>query len=119
MEILKKIFYTLIIIVIFYLQWFFRFFMFEVTKLVNPQDPTMSRGSTILPILNISLQILLIVYLIINWRHFKKWNKKFSNLKDLEKIIYEELGLENGDYNEDCPRFLSACPIDFIEKSLI
>jgi hypothetical protein len=50
---------------------------------------------SIMPWLNVILQVLLIIYLFINWRHFIRWNKKLTKLKDLERQIYKELDLDS------------------------
>lgn len=94
METLKKIFIGLNLIFAFYLQWFFRFFLIEFRRVTfQPQSPDLFRSS-IMPWLNLSLLLLLLIYLAFNWRHFLKWNRKLSRLKDFEQQVYNELDLE-------------------------
>jgi len=44
-------------------------------------------------LLNIICQVGLILYLIFEWRHFYRWNKKLKKLKEFEKKIYKELDI--------------------------
>lgn len=94
METIKKIFIALNVVVIFYLQWFFRFFRFELMKIVSPRVEINFFRST-MPWMNLFLQLLLIFYLFMNWRHFKRWSKKLNRLKEFEKQIYSELEMED------------------------
>ncbi len=94
METIKKIFIALNVVVIFYLQWFFRFFLFELMRIVSPRME-LNLFRNIMPWLNLFLQFLLIFYLIMNWKHFKHWNRKLNKLKDFEKRIYTELDMED------------------------
>ncbi|MFX0085633.1 MAG: hypothetical protein ACFFAU_08160 [Candidatus Hodarchaeota archaeon] len=95
METIKKIFIGLNIIFIFYLQWFFRFFLFELMRIIYPNSILANILGPIIPWLNIILQFLLVFYLIMNWRHFIRWNRKLNRLKDFEKQIYRELDMED------------------------
>ncbi|MHA2226123.1 MAG: hypothetical protein ACXAC8_13010 [Candidatus Hodarchaeales archaeon] len=94
MEKLRIIFYGLNVMFVFYLQWFFRFFLNELPRVIlRPVKPSLLL-SNIMPWLNLSLLLLLLIYLAYNWRHFLKWNKKLIKLKDFEKQIYQELDLD-------------------------
>ncbi|MFW9904880.1 MAG: hypothetical protein ACFFFH_11150 [Candidatus Thorarchaeota archaeon] len=101
LPILTKIFYEIIVymnrakwlfaaenvIFVFYSQWMFHYFLNDL--LLNRLPP----GPPIIQLLNLFAQIGLIFYLIFEWRHFLKWNKKLNELKLYEKKIFEELEL--------------------------
>ncbi|MHA1995276.1 MAG: hypothetical protein ACW97Z_12100 [Candidatus Hodarchaeales archaeon] len=97
MEKLKKIFFVINVLFVFYLQWFFRFFLSEILRrIVTPPTGLHSFHSVGMSWLNLILQLLLLIYLMLNWRHFYRWNKKLTKLKDFEREIYQELDLEDG-----------------------
>ncbi len=87
MEIIKKIFIILNIACVFYflwyLNWTFMFFIFS--------NPPLPPPPLHVHLLNIFSQIGLIFYLIYEWRHFFRWNKKLKELKEFEIKIYNEL----------------------------
>ena len=94
METIRKIFIALNIISIFYLQWFFRFFLKELFFIINPR-PDLNPLRYIIPSINLGLQLLLIIYLIVSWKHFIKWNSKLNKIKTLEQQIYEEINMDS------------------------
>ena len=97
MEKLKKIFIVLNVFFVFYIQWFFRFFLNELLfRKIPSSTGLIPFRSVFMPWLNLILQLLLLIYLVMNWRHFLRWNKKLTKLKDYEKQIYRELDLDNG-----------------------
>lgn len=99
MENLKKAFFALNVFFVFYLQWFFRFFIDQLQVVLWRKGfPSLDLDSfrSIQTWLNLILQILLVIYLFMNWRHFIRWNKKLTKLKDLERQIYKELDFDNG-----------------------
>ncbi|MHA2246318.1 MAG: hypothetical protein ACXADY_15245 [Candidatus Hodarchaeales archaeon] len=97
MDKLKIIFIVLNIFIVFYIQWFFRFFLNELLYGKTPSfTGFIPIRSVFMPWLNLILELLLLIYLVMNWRHFLRWNKKSTKLKDYEKQIYRELDLDNG-----------------------
>ncbi|MFW9906080.1 MAG: hypothetical protein ACFFFH_17285 [Candidatus Thorarchaeota archaeon] len=98
MENLKRIFIVLNVLFLFYLQWFFRFFSNQLYWNGGGKAPPSGLvpvESVIMPWLNVIFQILLLIYIFMNWRHFIRWNKKLAKLKNLERQIYKELELES------------------------
>jgi hypothetical protein len=94
METIKKIFIALNVVVLLNLQWFFRFFLKELLAIISPRwYIKLLRGIT--PWMNLLLYALLLFYFIMNWRHFKRWNKKLNKLKKFEKQVYSELDMED------------------------
>jgi hypothetical protein len=98
MEKLKKVFIVLSVFFVFYLQWFFRFFINQIDVVLWEGLPSLDLDSfsSIMPWLNVILQVLLIIYLFMNWRHIIRWNRKLTKLKALEQQIYRKLDLEGG-----------------------
>ncbi len=94
METIRKIFIALNIISIFYLQWFFRFFLKELFFIISPRSD-LNPLRFIIPTINLGLQLLLIIYLIVSWKHFIKWNSKLNKIKTLEQQIYEEINMDS------------------------
>ncbi|MHA1585439.1 MAG: hypothetical protein ACTSVU_06695 [Promethearchaeota archaeon] len=84
----RIMFIILNIVVLIYSQWFVRFLM----NLLAP-NPHIPPPSLFTQIINISSNILLIVYLVIEWIHFLRWNKKLKHLSEFEKHIYQDLNL--------------------------
>jgi hypothetical protein len=86
MRILKLTFIGLNIICAYYLIWFVGFFFIR-PPLPLPRPPL----HYIVQWLNIFSQIGLLFYLIFEWRHFYRWNKKLKELKEFERKIYLEI----------------------------
>ncbi|MHA1973917.1 MAG: hypothetical protein ACTSW1_13045 [Candidatus Hodarchaeales archaeon] len=91
MEQIRKIFIVLIVVFVFYLQWFFRAFLTEIITIISVYRHGLGPLRIIAPILNLSVQIIIALYIILNYRHFKRWSGKLSRIKNLERQIYDEL----------------------------
>ncbi len=83
METVRVIFIIVNIISIYYFIWFILWAL-SITDPHNPPPPLHVN------LLNILSQGGLIIYLIIEWRHFYQWNRKLSKLKKFEREIYKE-----------------------------
>jgi hypothetical protein len=88
MENIRKVFILLNLIFLLYLQFFIRYIMGPIFKPVPGQPPR----DPILEVLNFVSQIALIFYMVFEWTHFLRWNKKLTKLTKLEQQIYEEIG---------------------------
>jgi hypothetical protein len=88
MEVLRKIFIVLNLVCVYAFYWFVRFFFFSSQPINVDQNQF-----PYLRVLNISSQVLTIIYLLVQWKNFLKWNKKLRALKELEQKIYTELSL--------------------------
>ncbi len=86
MNIIKIFFIFLNAVCVYYYIWYYGFFMGNRP----PSNPLMNAIMT----LTIVSQIVLIIYLIYEWNHFLKWNKKLQALKSFERQIYQDLFLE-------------------------
>ncbi len=86
MKISKVIFILINVICFVYFFWNFVFF------LVSPPIPQpLFPLFRIIGLFNFISQLILIAYLIFEWRHFYRWNKKLKKLSNFEKKIYSEL----------------------------
>ena len=92
MKNLRIMFLILNIICIYHFGWIIFFFFFR--KLPSADIYRPPHG--FLSIFTALSQIVLIVYLIYEWRHFYLWNKKFKLLRKLERRLYSELYQLNG-----------------------
>ena len=89
MQTIKIIFYIMNIVCLFYFQWFIRIIfgdLFIRRIFISPQQTTIQ-------ILNFIAQIGLLFYMVFEWKHFIRWNKKLKKLSKLESKIYNELEL--------------------------
>ena len=89
MHSIKLVFYIMNIVCIFYFQWFIRIIfgdLFIRRIFESPQQFTIQ-------ILNFIAQIGIIFYMVFEWKHFVRWNKKLKKLNELESKIYNELEL--------------------------
>lgn len=86
MKISRLIFILINIFCIIYFFWNFIFFL--VAPPISPPLPPLFR---VIGIFNFISQLILIAYLIFEWRHFYRWNKKLNKLSEYEKEIYSEL----------------------------
>ena len=91
MERIRIIFVILILFFFFNSVWFFRFFFVRLDQIAPIHPPPIQQHFTV--ILNYISQISLILYLLFQWRHFHRWNKKLKKLKTYERKIYKELNL--------------------------
>ena len=83
MEKIKKVFLGLNIAFVFYLQWFFRYFIAEIIIFFRIFTDWYFRPlNVIVPTVNLSFQILVLIYIFISWRHFRRWNNKLSKIKE-------------------------------------
>lgn len=82
----KGVFIVLNVFCIMYFFWTIFFFLIS-PPIPPPRSPTFH----IIGLFNYISQILLIIYLIFEWRHFYRWNKKLNKLSEFEKTIYSEL----------------------------
>ena len=90
---IRKIFLLMNAIAVFYFLWFVSRIVFRLAlgRLLFRGPP--AQFPLILIILNILAQISLLIYLVFQWKFFRKWDLKISKLTTLEKRIYEELEL--------------------------
>lgn len=84
METIRIIFIIVNIISFYYFIWF----IFWALSIMDPHHPPPPLHVNILNVLS---QGGLLIYLIIEWRHFYQWNRKLSKLIKFEKEIYKEL----------------------------
>lgn len=89
MKIIRTIFIGFNLICAYYFIWFIGFFLMRYSS-VTPLYPNIQMVTRLL---NIIWQVGLIFYLIFEWRHFYRWNKKLKKLKEFEKKIYKELDI--------------------------
>jgi len=86
MEFIQKLSICLYVVLIFYSQWYIRYFLmlfgFVPGALLNWDD--------FIFLLNFTNQILLLVYIIFDLRQFIKWNAKLKRLHVLEREIAQE-----------------------------
>lgn len=126
MDRIKKIFLGLNVLFILYFQWFFRYFFNAILAFTHP-TPIFPSYRILLPAINVLFQIVLIIYITINWKHFMKWNKKLNKIRDLEKEIYNELGFDqtkliisgSSDNLKKIQNLIKNSHIDLIEMNLI
>lgn len=84
METIRVIFIIVNIISFYYFIWF----VLWTLSILDPHHPPPPLHVNILNVLS---QGGLLIYLIIEWRHFYQWNRKLSKLKKFEREIYKEL----------------------------
>lgn len=84
METIRVIFIIVNIISFYYFIWFILWNL----SIMDPHHPPPPLHVNILNVLS---QGGLLIYLIIEWRHFYQWNRKLSKLKKFEREIYKEL----------------------------
>lgn len=84
METIRVIFIIVNIISFYYFIWF----ILWALSIMDPHHPPPPLHVNILNGLS---QGGLLIYLIIEWRHFYQWNRKLSKLKKFEREIYKEL----------------------------
>lgn len=87
MQSIRVIFLLLNLTFIFYFQWFigFLFSFFGITTNLHPQPDVLFQ------ILNVIAQFGLIWYMVFEWRHFIRWNRKLRHLVAFEKQVYFEI----------------------------
>ncbi|MCF2140133.1 MAG: hypothetical protein K9W44_08775 [Candidatus Lokiarchaeota archaeon] len=102
---LVKIFYDLInyvktirVIFIFvnlafilYLQWSIRFILTYLHLI--PPGPLPS--NLIFHALNSIAEFGLLIYMVVEWHYFLRWNKKIKKLEDFERLIFDEIKYDN------------------------
>ncbi len=86
MNIIKIFFIILNIFCVYYFIWYYGVFMRNRPPRVPLMDAIM--------IITVCSQIVLIIYLIYEWNHFLKWNKKLRAIKSFERQIYHDLFLD-------------------------
>lgn len=91
-EKVRAIFIIMNIVFILYFQFFLRYFLLFFMEFVGL--PFMDIH-TFLNILNFITQIVLIIYLVIEWKHFIHWNSKLNKLKRLEHEISKEISVDD------------------------
>ncbi|MFX1567538.1 MAG: hypothetical protein ACFFCV_04130 [Promethearchaeota archaeon] len=84
MEKIKIIFIIVNIISIYYFMWF----VLWVLRIVAPLHPPPPLHVNILNDLSL---LGLLIYLILQWKHFIQWNRKLTQLKLFEQKIYSEI----------------------------
>ncbi len=89
MKIIRIIFIGFNLICAYYFIWFLGFFLIRF----GSDTPLYPNLKMVTRLLNIICQVGLIFYLIFEWRHFYRWNKKLKKLKEFEKKIYKELDI--------------------------
>ena len=89
MKIIRIIFIGFNLICAYYFIWFIGFFLMRF----GSDTPLYPNIQMVTRLLNIIWQVGLIFYLIFEWRHFYRWNKKLKKLKEFEKKIYKELDI--------------------------
>ncbi len=102
---LQLLFITTLVFSFIYLLWFIRFFiqdltLFEIITLSSPRPPPI--GPTRIPppppitrLFNYITILALFLFLLTNLRYYLNWHRKFANLEELEKKIYDELDLDS------------------------
>jgi hypothetical protein len=83
MKKIRVIFIIVNIISLYYFIWF-------ILWALNIMDPIHPPPPPHVNILNGLSQGGLLIYLILQWKHFIHWNRKLSKLKKFEREIYEE-----------------------------
>lgn len=86
MKIVRIVFIILNFSCLYYLIWYLNFFL--IRRPLPIQPPPLQ---IVVEWLNLFSQIGLAIYLVFEWRHFIKWNKKLKELKKFEKEIFNEL----------------------------
>ncbi len=89
MKIIRILFIGFNLVCAYYFIWFIWFFLMRFDS-ITPLYPSIKMVTRLL---NIIWQVGLILYLIFEWRHFYRWNKKLKKLKEFEKKIYKELDI--------------------------
>ena len=86
MRVIRILFICLNVICFYHFFWTINFFIIRRPP-PHPHPPL----HFVVQWLNISSQIVLVIYLIFEWRHFYHWNKKLKELKKFERDIYAEI----------------------------
>ena len=89
MKIIRILFIGFNLVCAYYFIWFIGFFLMRF----GSDTPLYPNIQMVTRLLNIIWQVGLIFYLIFEWRHFYRWNKKLKKLKEFEKKIYKELDI--------------------------
>jgi hypothetical protein len=92
MKTLRIMFLILNVICIYHFGWIIFFIFFRRLPSTEPFHPPRN----FLSLSTAISQIILIIYLIYEWRHFYRWNIKFKLLRKLERKLYSELFQSNG-----------------------
>ncbi|QEE17954.1 hypothetical protein DSAG12_03792 [Promethearchaeum syntrophicum] len=92
MQRVRVIFILLNIVFILYIQWSIGFLLTFFGVTTNPNPPPVD----IFHLLNAIGEFGLIFYMLFEWIHFTKWNRKIRNLVKFEKKIYNEIEGVNG-----------------------
>jgi len=95
MEVIRKLFIIVNIFLLYNVTWFIHF-AFIRFRFGDPSAiPTISdpEDFIIIGVLNLLNVVGMAFYLIYEWKHFYRWNKKLRKLKELEKKISKELDL--------------------------
>ncbi|UYP44149.1 hypothetical protein NEF87_000434 [Candidatus Lokiarchaeum ossiferum] len=87
MQLIRIVFILMNIAFIFYIQWTLTFLLsfFGIIPRLN-QNP-----SNYFHYINIIAEFGLLFYMVFEWKHFLKWNRKLKKINELEKKIYAEL----------------------------
>jgi hypothetical protein len=95
MSTIKMLFFVLNFFLAYDFIWFISFFFFRVTAGSFPpkSSPLPPASFSLVQFLNILNEISMGFYLAYEWKHFYRWNKKLTLLKELEKTVNEEIGL--------------------------
>jgi len=95
MEVIRKLFKIVNIFLLYNVTWFIHFaftrFRFGEPSAIPPTSDI--EDFFIIGVLNILNMIGMAFYLIYEWKHFFRWNKKLKKLKEFEKRISTELDL--------------------------
>lgn len=89
MQLIRIVFIIMNIAYIFYIQWTLNFFLSFFGILPKPNQ----RPSDFFHYINIITEFGLLFYMIFEWKHFLKWNRKLKKIDELEKKIYAELDM--------------------------
>ncbi len=88
MEKIRILFLIFNIVAIYSIVFVINFFFFN-RRPININN----RGTPVMRWLNLSSSIILFLYLLFEWLHFIKWNRKLTHLRAFEKRVYAELDL--------------------------
>ena len=87
MRSIRYIFILLNVVFVLYFQWFIRFFL----SYLHLIPPGMNPPNILFKILNTIAEFGILLYMIFEWRHFLRWNKKLKKIDEFEKVISEDL----------------------------
>ncbi|HME52758.1 MAG TPA: hypothetical protein VKM55_11110 [Candidatus Lokiarchaeia archaeon] len=95
MEVIRKIFIIVNAFFCYYVIWFiqFTFIRGQFGGAPPMPPPSDSENFSIIQVLNYLNVVVMIFYLVYEWKHFYRWNKKLTKLRDFEKKISKELDL--------------------------